>query len=78
MAIATTPNDNALVEDKKELDSPTPENQQTFGNVHIIKCPHYLDIPCRTNPICSRSTRRSEHIEALKMSAFRESILNKY
>ena len=28
MAIATTPNDNALVEDKKELDSPT-RGQQT-------------------------------------------------
>ena len=29
MAIATTPNDNALVEDKKELESPTRESQQT-------------------------------------------------
>ena len=29
MAIATTPNDNALVEDKKELDSPTSDSQQT-------------------------------------------------
>ena len=29
MAIATTPNDNALVEDKKELDSPTRDGQQT-------------------------------------------------
>ena len=28
MAIATTPNDNALVEDKKELDSPTSDSQQ--------------------------------------------------
>ena len=29
MAIATTPNDNALVEDKKDLDSPTRDSQQT-------------------------------------------------
>ena len=29
MAIATTPNDTALVEDKKELESPTRDGQQT-------------------------------------------------
>ena len=29
MAIATTPNDNALLEDKKDLDSPTRDSQQT-------------------------------------------------